>query len=199
MRSIIDDAFRNDGDAAGRNTRAIVVLHRGRLVAERYGPGFDDTTPQIGWSMSKSVLGMLIHAKLADERRAPMIRAIDWVAPQKRPSWLSAWQDDGRGAITLADLLFMRDGLKHEEGYAPWSAVPRMRWGGGDIAAYAGSAPMDAPPGQRFRYLSATANLLSGLLRLRFESDAAYWAYPSTAAFGRSGRPGLRCPALAAG
>jgi CubicO group peptidase (beta-lactamase class C family) len=77
----------------------------------------------------------------------------------------------------------MRDGLAHRESYEPWSAVPRMLWGVDDAPAYAGSAPADAPPGTRFRYLSATANILSRLLRAQFASDADYWRYPREALF----------------
>jgi CubicO group peptidase (beta-lactamase class C family) len=83
----------------------------------------------------------------------------------------------------VADLLFMRDGLAHRESYAPWSAVPRMLWGVADAPAYAGSAPAEAPPGTRFRYLSATANILSSLLRGQFASDPDYWRYPREALF----------------
>lgn len=184
LTAAVDESFRNSDDAAGRNTRAVVILQEGRLVAERYGPDFDAATPQLGWSMSKTVLGLLVHMKLAEQGgRATTLRAIDWVAPDKRPQWLRDWQNDERGSMTLSDLMFMRDGLDHVESYEPWSAVPRMLWGGGDIAAYAGSVPLEAPPGQRFRYLSATTNILSRLLRGQFETDQAYWAYPAKAIF----------------
>ena len=48
-------------------TRAVVILHRGRLVNHRYAAGFDERTPQLGWSMSKTVLGLLVHAKLQEQ------------------------------------------------------------------------------------------------------------------------------------
>ena len=172
------DGLLDDGDAAGRNARAVVVLRGGRLLAERYAPGFDERTPQVGWSMTKTVLGLLVHARLVQQRLAPEVRALEWVPRHRRPGWLQQWQDDRRAAITIGDLLFMRDGLDHEEGYAPWEAVPRMLWGVADVAAYAGSAASEAGPGERFRYLSATSNLLSGLLRLQFADDDDYWRYP---------------------
>ncbi len=187
LAAVVDEAFQESGDAAGRNTRAVVVLHRGRLLAERYGSGFDATTPQIGWSMSKTVLGLLVYRKLGEQGLAATVRAVDWVAPHRRPPWLREWLDDERRSITLADLLFMRDGLDHAEGYQPWSAVPRMLWGSSDVASYAGSAPLQDHPGRRFRYLSATANVLSGLLRLQFDSDGAYWRYPAETVFGPIG------------
>lgn len=181
--AVVHEAFRTTGEAQGRNTRAVVILHRGLLVAQRHAPGFDGTTPQLGWSMSKTVLGLLVYMKLEEQRLQPSIRALDWVAPDRRPQWLLEWEGDERRSITLADLLFMRDGLKHDESYEPWSSVPRMLWGVDDVPGYAGSAPADAPPGQRFRYLSATTNILSRLLRAQFESDDAYWRYPRAALF----------------
>jgi CubicO group peptidase (beta-lactamase class C family) len=179
----VDEAFRDRDDASGRNTRAVVILHRGRLVAERYGVGFDSATPQLGWSMSKTVLGLLLYMKLEEQKRDASVRAVDWVMPQRRPDWLREWERDERASIRVADLLFMRDGLDHREGYEPWSAVPRMLWGVADVPAYAGSAAAEAPAGQRFRYLSATTNILSRMLRAQFDTDHDYWDYPSQALF----------------
>ena len=48
------------GCAVGAGMRAIVVVHHGRLAAERYGSGFDRRTPLLGWSMTKSVMAGLI-------------------------------------------------------------------------------------------------------------------------------------------
>lgn len=183
LQAVLDEAFRNDGDAAGRNARAVVVMHDGRLVAERYGDGFTARTPQVGWSMSKTVLGLMVHARLAEQGIEPTVRALDWVAPRNQPDWLAAWRDDRRAAITVSDLLFMRDGLDHREGYAPWDAVPRMLWSVPDVAAFAGSAPAEVTAGERFRYLSATSNLLSGLLRRHLDDDPSYWRYPRQVLF----------------
>jgi len=140
-------------------------------------------TPQLGWSMSKTVLGMLVYAKLHEQGKAVTTRVLDWVEPSRRPAWLERWAGDGRAAMTVEDLLLMRDGLDHQEGYAPWSAVPRMLWGAEDVPAYAGSAAAEAAPGTRFRYLSATSNILSALLRAQFEDDRSYWRYPYAALF----------------
>jgi len=183
IESVLDNAFDRPGGDGGIGTRAVVILHRGRLVTERYGAGFDANTPQLGWSMSKTVLGMLVYAKLQEQGQAARIPALEWVRPARQPDWLRRWGDDERAAITVEHLLLMRDGLDHQEGYAPWSAVPRMLWGAEDVPAYAGSAPADAPPGSRFRYLSATSNILSAMLRAQFPDDAAYWRYPREALF----------------
>jgi len=45
-------------------------MNHGRLVAERYGRGFGPATPQLGWSMTKSVTAGLIGLLVKDGRLA---------------------------------------------------------------------------------------------------------------------------------
>jgi CubicO group peptidase (beta-lactamase class C family) len=81
-------------------TRAVVVIHRGRLVAERYAPGFGPDTPLISWSMAKSVtqalLGIAVRKGLVD---------ID--KPMGNPRWSNG---DPRGAIPWRQWINMTDG-----------------------------------------------------------------------------------------
>ena len=43
-----------------QNTRAIVVVHHGKIVSERYAPGWTKDTPQISWSAGKSITAALV-------------------------------------------------------------------------------------------------------------------------------------------
>jgi hypothetical protein len=45
---------------AGPGARAILIVHKGRLVAEHYTAGFDRERRQLGWSMTKSVTAGLV-------------------------------------------------------------------------------------------------------------------------------------------
>src|SRR5262245_1043777 len=42
------------------NTRAIVAVYKGKIVGERYAPGWTKDTPQISWSEGKSITAALI-------------------------------------------------------------------------------------------------------------------------------------------
>ena len=140
------------------DTRALVVMHNGRIIAERYGTGYDRTTRFVGWSMSKSVTGVLIGLLVADGRLR-----LDEPAPV--PAWQRA--GDPRGEITLRELLQMRSGLRHREDTEPVSASDtiRMLFGDGrdDMAAYAEAQPLESEPGSQWRYSTATSTILADL------------------------------------
>ncbi|MEO6626375.1 MAG: serine hydrolase, partial [Burkholderiaceae bacterium] len=159
------------------------IIHKGRALVLQTAPGFALSTPLHGWSMTKTVLGMLTY-KLAQETKLSLDSpVVDAFGRNREPAWAAAWRADARKAIKVSDLLYMRDGLASTEDYNPWGSVPKMLWGNTDAAAFAAAAKPEAPPGQRWRYLSQTANLLSAVDRSRFATDADYWAYPAKALF----------------
>ena len=51
-------------------TRAVVIIHRGKLVTERYMPGYGPDTPLLSWSMAKSItqamVGIAVRRGLVD-------------------------------------------------------------------------------------------------------------------------------------
>ena len=137
-------------------TLAIVVIHRGRIVAEGYGPDTDDATTLISWSTAKSVTHSLVGLLVGDGRLA-----LDGPAPV--PEWEAP--DDGRHPITVQQLLEMRSGLRFAEDYvdAGVSDVIEMLFGRGqhDVAAFAADVPLDHPPGTVWSYSSGTTNIVS--------------------------------------
>ena len=159
-------------------TRAVVVVHHGRLVAERYGGETDalleaprpigPDTPLISWSMAKSMLHAVV-GMLVDEKR------LDPDAPAPVPEWGAG---DPRSAITLAHLLEMRDGLDFAEDYddAGSSQVIEMLFGDGitDTAAFAAGRPLAHDPGTVFNYSSGTTNIISGIVRRTLGGEEAY-------------------------
>ncbi len=146
---IADDAL------TGHATRAVLVVHHGRLVAERYAQGFDSSTPQLGWSMSKTVMAGLIGVLVKEGR----------LTLDQRALWPPG---DGRANISIADLLAMSSGLRFSEGYGPVSDVTRMLFLEPDMAAFARAEPLDHPVGTFWSYSSGT-----GVMLARIFQDAA--------------------------
>ena len=67
--ALIAKAFGDDLPAADKDklgTRAVVVVRDGRIIGERYADGFTKDTPQLGWSMTKSVAS-LVTGRLVQE------------------------------------------------------------------------------------------------------------------------------------
>ena len=150
------DALFTDADAA--ETRAVVVMRGGRIIAERYAEGYGRDTRLISWSMAKSVTSAMIGLLVADGRLR-----LDESAP------VPAWQRPGdpRGEITLRQLLQMRSGLRHSETTEPVFEADTVRMlfldGRDDMAAYAEAQPLEAEAGRKFEYSSATTVILSDL------------------------------------
>jgi CubicO group peptidase (beta-lactamase class C family) len=149
----IDRLF--ESEAVGE-TRALLVLHGGRPVAERYGEGYSRGTRFIGWSMTKCVTGVMIGLLASDGR----LRR-DEAAP------VAAWARPGdpRGEITLRQLLQMRSGLRHTESANPVYDTDTVRMlfleGRDDMARYAEAQPLESEPGARHEYSSASSVILS--------------------------------------
>lgn len=150
------DALFTGEDTA--ETRAVLVLQGGRTIAERYGPGYHENTRFISWSMAKTVTGVMIGMLVADGRLR-----LDESVP------VPAWQRPGdpRGEITLRQLLQMRSGLRHTEEFFPIDQSDTLRMlfldGRDAMASYAEAQPLEAEPGRKFEYSSATTVILADI------------------------------------
>ncbi|MBV8978354.1 MAG: serine hydrolase, partial [Alphaproteobacteria bacterium] len=158
LASAVEASFADDTPAHDIDTRAIVVVHRGRIVAERYVDGFGPDTPQLGWSMSKSVTAALIGTFIASGNLR-----LDQPAPV--PEWTVA--GDPRHSITLRNLLNMSSGLAFNEPYDPGSDSTAMLFESHDMAGYAATRALAHPPGAFWSYSSGTANILSRIAMMK--------------------------------
>ena len=140
-------------------THAVLAVHRGAVVAERYGPDLGPDSTLISWSMAKSITHALVGLLVGEGR-------LDISAPAPVPSWQHA--ADPRRDITLDDLLRMVDGLDFQEEYveARRSNVIEMIFGRGkgDVAGYAEARPAAHLPGTVWNYSSGTSNIVSALV-----------------------------------
>jgi CubicO group peptidase (beta-lactamase class C family) len=180
LRAAVDEAFTEPDPTRLRRTRALLVVQDGRIVAERYAPGFSAATPLPGWSMTKTVTGVLIGALVQAGKLAPEQK--DLV-----PEWHHA--GDARAEITLNQLLRMTSGLHFSENYGdPLEDVALMLFARADGAAFAIDKPLDVAPGTQWRYSSGTTNILSRVIRNTIGgSEQDYLTYPRRALFDRVG------------
>lgn len=187
LQKVSAQVFVGAGDPQAGNARGFAVLHKGRLLVLQTAPGFGAQTPLHGWSMTKTVTGMLMDKLSVETAFNLETRVVDAFPAAREPVWLGAWRADARKAIKVSDLMYMRDGLASTEDYQPWGSVPKMLWGRPDAAAFAAEALAEIESGSRWRYLSQSGNLLSAVARGRFATDADYWAYPARALFDQIG------------
>ncbi len=158
VSAALDKAFgvgMSESDRTTLGTRAVVVLQRGQLVGERYAPGFDATTRQLGWSMSKSVAS-LMAGRLALQGRVALSD------DHLRPEW-----SDQRSRITVEHLLRMTSGLAWNEDYDLGTPITEMLYAQPDMAGYVAGQPAAHAPGSYQQYSSGSTNLLCSVLRQR--------------------------------
>jgi CubicO group peptidase (beta-lactamase class C family) len=170
VRAAVDAAFVEAEGKPKVRTRAVVVVQGDRLLCERYAAGYDRTMRLPGWSMTKSLVAVLIGVRVAEGK-------LDMDAPLPVPEWRQQ-PDDPRAALRLDDLLRMQSGLRWSEDYAdPTSAALRMLFLASDYGGEAARCELLFPPRTHFQYSSGTANLLCRILRTTFADDAAYFAF----------------------
>lgn len=171
----VEKAFQQDEADRPVNTRAVLVVYQGRLVAERYAPGFGPRNLHTGWSMTKSVVSALVGVLVGQGR-------LDLYAPAPVPAWREP--GDTRGSIRLVDLLQMQSGLQWSETYtSPFCDVLKLLFVAPSSAGYAASKPLAHTPGGTWYYSSGTTNIISGIIRRTLGDDKAYWSFPRTVLF----------------
>jgi CubicO group peptidase (beta-lactamase class C family) len=148
------EAFLRETDTDG-----MAIVRRGRLVFERYGNGMSDETPHILMSVSKSMLGLLIHELGIDVDRG----VADFLPEVKNTAYRDA---------TLRDLLDMRAGIVWDEDYLAASGpIVEYRKATGWNPLGPGDAPSDLksflatlketrPHGGPLHYVSPNSDLL---------------------------------------
>ena len=162
----IDAAFAEATPDNLRKTRAVVVVYDGKLISERYAPGFNKDMPLLGWSMSKSVTNALVGILVREGK-------LDIMQPAPVPEWQAA--GDPRRRITLDQLLRMSSGLAFEEVDGPLADATDMLFGSYDFAAFAAAKPLETEPDGKWSYSSGTANIVARIVRQTIEKEDLYY------------------------
>ena len=153
---LMDKAIAGDKSELMGETRAVVIIHGGKLVAEAYRDGFGPTTKQVSFSVAKSVTQALVGRAV----QIGLIEDID--APMPTPFAT----DDPRNAITWRQWLNMTDGLDYKD----FASTPfietdtvQMMFGSGkyDVVGYVrDELPPKYEPGTHWNYSTEGYHLL---------------------------------------
>jgi CubicO group peptidase (beta-lactamase class C family) len=170
----------------GGLTAAYVVTYKGRIIAERYGPGITPTTRLPSWSMGKSLtatlIGQLIQQGVYDLwANAPVA---EWQTP-----------NDSRRSIRIADLLRMSSGLRFIAPQDP--DFDRARGYPDHLYVYTGAIdahrwsitrPPQWPPNTVGRYRNSDPLTLNHLVKKAVSAKGEeYLSYPQRRLFDKLG------------
>jgi len=155
LKAALDHAFEEPPEPPFRRTKAVVVVHNGEVIAERYAAGIGVDTPLLGFSMTKSVINALIGVLTQQGLVTPSM-------PAPIPEWHGA--EDPRREIEVEHLMRMTSGLDLDETNSGFDRSSQM-FLEDDTAAYAINARMIAPPGTRWHYSSPTTQILARIVR----------------------------------
>jgi CubicO group peptidase (beta-lactamase class C family) len=161
-----------------KRTAAVVVVYKGKLVAEQYWKEQEITpdTKLWGWSMDKSIINAMVGVMVKQGKLA-----VNAVAP------VEEWQKDNRREITITDLLHMSSGLKWNEDYGDVSDATTMLYRERNCYKTAINVPFDKMSGTEWKYSSGTTNILSGIIRKTLHNDKLYFDFPYTEIFRKIG------------
>jgi CubicO group peptidase (beta-lactamase class C family) len=180
MTAAADAAF---ADPAAM-TAAFLVVHKGRIVAERYAPGITRDTQLESWSMGKSLAATLF---------ALLVK--DGTYTLEQPAPVPLWQKPGdpRGAIRNIDLLRMSAGLKFLGNQEPGSTQTYpdhyyIYTGGIDAFDYSITRPQEYPPNTDGRYRNSDPLTITYLAKQAVTKRGEnFLTWPQRALFDRIG------------
>jgi CubicO group peptidase (beta-lactamase class C family) len=170
----------------GQNTRALVAAYKGRVIGERYAPGFTRNTPQISWSQGKSITAALIGVLVQQG-----YFSLDDPAPV--PEWHEP--GDPRGEVQIKHLLrmssgldFLNLGLGQSNSWTSENEHFLIYFDAIDVFEHAIDQPLDLPPDSLFRYRNSDPLTLGRIVRQTVEAlGEDYLTFPQRELFDRIG------------
>ena len=182
LQAASDWAFNRDSEY--QVTTALLIVQGGRIIHERYAPGFDASTRTRTWSTAKSIavtlIGMLVDQGLLS-LDAPL--GFEWLPRVRSP------ETDPRNAITLRHVLNMSSGLDPVDNngleYATGSGL--AYWAGASSVEGALRRALIREPGTYWDYENYDTLLGVLAMRLALGGGQAYLEFPRKALLDRIG------------
>ena len=142
----------------GRNTLAVIVMHRGEVVVERYGAPVTAPTPMHGWSMNKSLMATFIGRQV-DQGNLNLDGAVVSALQAAGTDTKTLGKVDPN--LTLRHLLSMTTGFDFSERYFPGDDVTDMLYRQQGMWRSAPDTGHAHPPGAQWAYSSGDINTAS--------------------------------------
>ena len=142
--------------AQTQNSSALLVMHRGKLILEKYWGDFTPTSRSNSMSLSKTIIALLIGIAIEEGQ---IESELDPVA-----NYIPEWSKDARSKITLQDLLYMQSGLRRRDDTDSLRSDLVRMYGSSDADAVALKIPAIQAPGQVYNYNNANTQILSEVL-----------------------------------
>jgi CubicO group peptidase (beta-lactamase class C family) len=144
-----------------QRTAAFLIIKDDTILSERYFEGYSESTPIQAFSMSKSILSILVG------------RAVDdgyFTTDQSVTDFVSELAVNGFDRVTIEDLLQMASGSNYRQGglfydYNPFSLHPRFEYSPRLEKEITTRLEVIDEPGSEFIYKSGDTALLSLILR----------------------------------
>ncbi len=174
LQAASDWAF--DRESPHQVTLSLLVVHRGRIVHERYADGVDMTTRTRTWSTAKSIASTLI-GMLVDDGKLALDEPLGF---DFLPKQAAAPETDPRSAITLRHVLHMSSGLQTVDNggqeYAVGSGM--SYWAGASSVEGARRRALIREPGANWDYENYDTLLAVYAMKRALGSEKKYHEFP---------------------
>lgn len=138
-------------------TDAYLVIRNDSICDESYYNGYSDTSHTNSWSMSKSIVSLLMGIAI-DEGK---IKSVD----ERVSDFIPSYNQGLDTLLTIKDLLTMSSGMSFREGYGiPWGYAARALYGD-NLLPITLKYHCEDKPGTKFYYQSGNTVLLAGILK----------------------------------
>ncbi len=182
LEAASDWAF--DRESPEQVTLSLIVVHKGKVIHERYAPGVDVTTRTRTWSTAKSI-AVTLFGILVDQGKMELDRPLgfDWLPRARSP------ETDPRNVITLRHVLNMSSGLYTVDSrgmeYATGSGL--AYWAGASAVNGARNRALMREPGTFWDYENYDTILAVYAMKLALGDDQTYLEFPRRALLDRIG------------
>lgn len=150
-------------------TRSLIMLYKGEVIAEQYADNETRKTAMITYALddylTSIIIGMMVHDKLI---------SID------DKNLFPEWKEDERKNISLENLMRMNSGLKWDEQYGILNDVSKLLFVTPNTYEYAVQSVLAHPIGTTYNYSSGNVTLIYAYLSKQFPSNQDFHNYVET-------------------